>query len=108
MDTLTLQEAAALLKIHPVTLLGKARAGEIPGAKIGKCWVFVEVDLIEYIRSQYPRRALQGEHAEVSLCHSKNAKTHRIGGLISPMMDAEYSTVLGLPTARKLRNTTTS
>jgi hypothetical protein len=26
----------------------KAKAGEIPGAKIGKCWVFVEFDLIEH------------------------------------------------------------
>ena len=59
MQTLTLQEAARLLKIHPVTLLDKARGGEVPAAKIGKCWVFVDVDLIDYIRSQYRRRALQ-------------------------------------------------
>lgn len=32
MNTLNLQQAAALLKIHPVTLQEKARAGEIPGA----------------------------------------------------------------------------
>lgn len=62
MNTFNLQEAARFLKIHPVTLQDKARAGDVPGAKIGKCWVFVEIDLIEYIRSQYPRRALQGEH----------------------------------------------
>ena len=43
MNTLTLQEAARFLKIHPVTLQDKARSGEIPGAKIGKCWVFVEL-----------------------------------------------------------------
>ena len=73
MNTLTLQEAARLLKLHPVTLQQKAKAGEIPGAKIGKCWVFVEIDLIEYVRSQYRRRALQGEYMEVSLCHSSNA-----------------------------------
>ena len=42
MITLTLQQAAALLKIHPVTLQDKARVGAIPGAKIGKFWVFVE------------------------------------------------------------------
>ena len=55
MSTFTLQQAAAFLKIHPVTLQEKARAGEIPGAKIGKCWVFLEIDLVEHIRSQYPR-----------------------------------------------------
>ena len=52
METLTLQQAADYLKIHPVTLQEKARSGEIPGAKIGKRWVFREIDLIEHIRAQ--------------------------------------------------------
>jgi len=108
MNTLTLQQAAALLKIHPVTLLEKARAGEIPGAKIGKCWVFVEIDLIDYIRSQYRRRALQGEHTEVSVCHSSNAKTPLNGGSNSTTTDDEYSKVLALPTRRRPGSTTTS
>ena len=108
MSTLTLLQAAELLKIHPVTLQEKARAGEIPGAKPGKCWVFIEVDLLDYIRSQYKRRVLQGEHTEVQLCHSFNAKIHRIGGSKSPTTDDEYSKALALPTRRKPRNTTTS
>jgi len=73
MATLTLREAAALLKIHPVTLQDKSRAGEIPGAKIGRAWVFVEFDLLECIRAQYRRRVLQGEHAEKTQCHSTSA-----------------------------------
>ncbi|MHB1247569.1 MAG: helix-turn-helix domain-containing protein [Sulfuriferula sp.] len=108
MNTLTLRQAAELLKIHPVTLQEKARAGDIPGAKIGKCWVFVEFDLIEYIRSQYRRRALQGEQKEVSLCHSSNARIRLIGGSKSPTTDDQYSKALGLPIERKPRNTTTS
>ena len=64
MNTLTLQEAAKFLKIHPVTLGEKVRQGIIPASKIGKCWVFVDVDLIEYIRSQYKWRDLQGEKVE--------------------------------------------
>jgi len=99
MDTLTLQEAAALLKIHPVTLLQKVNAGVVPGAKIGKCWVFVEIDLIDFIRSQYSRRALQGEHERNTTCHSINAKTPLIGGSSSrPAVDRQYSEALGLPT----------
>ncbi|MBI5861872.1 MAG: helix-turn-helix domain-containing protein [Rhodocyclales bacterium] len=99
METLTLQEAARFLKIHPVTLQNKARAGEIPGAKIGKCWVFVEIDLIEHIRSQYPRRALQGEHERSITCHSSNVKTPQIGGSNSRhATDVQYSKALGLPT----------
>jgi excisionase family DNA binding protein len=91
MSTLTLREAAALLKIHPVTLQVKARAGQIPGARVGKCWVFIEVDLLEYIRSQYPRRALQGELMENTPCHFTNAKIHHIGGSTSATRDDEYS-----------------
>ena len=108
MNTLTLRQAAALLKIHPVTLLEKARAGDIPGAKIGKCWVFVEIDLIDYIRSQYPRRALQGERMEVSVCHSTNARTRLTDGSSIPTTDDEYSKVLALPIRRKPGSTTTS
>ena len=80
MSTLSLREAAAFLKIHPVTLAEKARAGEIPGAKVGRAWVFLKIDLEECIRSKYPRRALQGDSVEVSVCHSSNAKAHRTGG----------------------------
>jgi hypothetical protein len=53
MKTLNLKEAAELLHIHPITLQKRAAAGEIPGSKIGRAWVFVDVDLIDYIRSQY-------------------------------------------------------
>lgn len=64
LETLNLQEAAAFLKIHEVTLSIKATSGEIQGAKIGKRWVFLKVDLIMHIRSQYQLRALQGEKRE--------------------------------------------
>jgi excisionase family DNA binding protein len=106
MDTLTLQEAAALLKIHPVTLQDKARAGEIPGAKVGRAWVFIKEDLLGYIRLRYARRALQGDKENV--CHSSNVRTHRIGGSNSTTTDDEYSKVLALPTRKERGSTTTS
>lgn len=107
MKTLTLREAAAFLKIHPVTLSIKAAAGEIQGAKIGKCWVFLEVDLVEHIRSQYQTRALQGERKE-ALCHSTNAKIRLSGGSKLPLVDDKYNAVLGLKIKSKLRNSTIS
>jgi excisionase family DNA binding protein len=55
MKTLDLAEASALLKLHPQTILQKARSGELPAAKLGKCWVFIQQDLIDWIRSQYTR-----------------------------------------------------
>jgi hypothetical protein len=98
MNTLDLNAAAALLCIHPVTLRDKARRGEIPGAKIGKSWVFVELDLIEHIRAQYPLRVMQGDRQEKVLCHSTNAKTRPSGGSRSATTDRLYKEALGLKT----------
>ncbi|MDP3610035.1 MAG: helix-turn-helix domain-containing protein [Methylophilus sp.] len=101
MHTLNLKEAAHLLKIHPVTLGDKARTGEIPGTKIGKCWVFVDVDLIDYIRAQYKRRDLQGEKVEVLQCHSSNVTIHHTGGSKLLTTVEQYNEVLKLPTKPK-------
>ena len=46
METLNLEQAAAFLNMHPVTLQAKTRAGEIPAAKPGKCWTFIQDDLV--------------------------------------------------------------
>lgn len=106
--TLNLKEAAAFLKIHPVTLSVKAASGEIQGAKIGKCWVFLEVDLIDLIRAQYKSRALEGEHEGKQICHSTNAKTLVFGGLKSPSLEKQYKEALGLSTKSKPKNSMTS
>jgi excisionase family DNA binding protein len=99
METLNIEEAAEMLKIHPVTLSEKANLGDIPGARVGKRWVFVKVDLIDYIRSQYKRQAMQGEPMEVSICHSTKEKTPRFGGSRSRLpTDDAYNKALGLPT----------
>lgn len=52
MKTLDLIEASAFLHLHPHTLEAKTRAGMIPGAKPGKCWVFIDVDLADWLRGQ--------------------------------------------------------
>jgi len=106
--TLNLEEAAAFLKIHPVTLSTKAAAGEILGAKIGRAWVFLDVDLVNHIRAQYQVRALQGEHTKEKICHSINVKTPPLGGLKSPSVEKQYKDLLGLKTKSQLRNSTTS
>lgn len=106
-ETLNLQEAADFLKIHAVTLSIKVSSGEIPGAKIGKRWVFLKVDLIMHIRSQYQLRALQGDKKE-QICHFTNEKTRPLGGLKSPSLDEQYNDLLGLKTKSKPRNSMTS
>ena len=108
MKTLTLQEAAGLLKLHPVTFAERAADGRIPAAKIGRRWVFVEDDLIGYVRAHYKRRALQGDTSENSKCHSISAKTRLTGGSSSRLAVIACRKALGLPTSGKLRNTTTN
>ena len=49
---LTTEEAAALLKIDPLTLQRLARAGQIPALKIGKLWRFSKSALDEWLRSK--------------------------------------------------------
>jgi Helix-turn-helix domain len=102
--TLNVRAAAKMLHIHPVTLQKLARAGEIPGAKIGKAWVFLEIDMIEYIRSQCKRRVLQSESKEINQCHSTNAMTHRDGGSKSTTTAEQYKKALGLHASERPRN----
>lgn len=46
-------EAADFLLMAPEALRRKAKLGEIPGAKPGKHWVFIEEHLAEWLRNRY-------------------------------------------------------
>ena len=50
--TLDLREAAAFLKISEATAQEMAASGELPGAKIGRAWVFLLDDLADWLRAQ--------------------------------------------------------
>jgi len=52
-EIISLVEAAILLKMSPETLRRKAQTGEVPAYKSGKNWIFVDEDLLLYIRSKY-------------------------------------------------------
>jgi len=107
METLDLKQAAAFLKMHPVTVQAKARSGEIPAAKPGKCWAFIKDDLVTYLRSLYSSkwRTLEGDNMEVSKCHSASVQAHQSGGFDLPIRDGEYSYLLALPSASKRKST---
>lgn len=53
MQTLDLEGAAKYLHCHEDTVRELAASGRLPGAKVGRAWVFVDVDLIEWLRAQY-------------------------------------------------------
>jgi len=109
MQTLTLEQAAKFLHMSAAVLRQKAKVGIVQAAKPGKRWVFLEEDLVLYLRSLYQRNgrvAQSGYGHEVSPCHLGNAATS--GGLASqPQMASAYADLLGLKTNSKLRNTTT-
>lgn len=52
MKTLDIDECAAFLKVNRSTAFELAQSGELPGAKIGRAWVFLEDDLVEYLRAK--------------------------------------------------------
>ena len=69
MRTLDIHAAADALKVHTNTILDLAGRGVLPGAKIGRSWVFREEDvesyLVRQIKEQSARRALPKFSREV-------------------------------------------
>ena len=53
MKTLTVEDVSEILSWHPDTVRRKACTGELPAAKVGKRFIFLEEDIIAWIRSQY-------------------------------------------------------
>lgn len=98
--TLSLDEAAAYLHIHPETLRQLALSGRVRAAKPGRAWVFLQCDLVEYLRQRQPQPQA-GES-----WHSSDAAAS--GTPTSPSVDAAYKKALGLETAPGPRNTTTA
>jgi excisionase family DNA binding protein len=100
MQTLNLQQAAEFLKIHPVTLQAKAKSGEIPGAKPGKCWVFIDEDLVEYLRSTYNQPGKRMQATEDASCSLKEKKS---GITNSLSLERQYTNLLtpGIKQKRK-------
>jgi len=95
-ETLDLKQAAEYLKMHWQTLREKAKSGKIPGAKIGKQWVFIKEDLVTHIRSKYasPRSRSQVQRMGESLCYTSD-QTRSSTGAVSPRrMDKEYKYLL--------------
>lgn len=65
MKTYGLDGAAEFLNISADTMRDLAQKGVLPGAKIGKCWLFTDEDLEAYVREEVKlqtaaRRKLSG------------------------------------------------
>ncbi|MDI1351593.1 MAG: helix-turn-helix domain-containing protein [bacterium] len=94
--TFDIHEAARFLGAHTETIRRLAFRGEIPGVKIGRKWIFIEQDLVMYIRNKYSIcDASQGVNMRsIELWHSTNEMAS--GGLTSSIRESVYAKVLGL------------
>ena len=91
MTTLRLPEAARLLGMSPVTLRKRAAAGMVPAYKPGRAWVFLEEELLAYLKSKKP-------------CRSIDVQELRTGGVNSPSTDSDSASRLAQRIALKRRN----
>lgn len=109
MRTLDLVAAAGFLLLHPEVLRKRASAGLVPGAKVGKRWVFVEDDLVNFLRSQYAwnRQALQVTSRKESPCHFISAEIPG-GSSARTQTGDEYKNLLGLATKPSRKNSSTT
>lgn len=52
MDTLNIQQAADVLKVHPKTVEDLIRDGTLPAAKIGRAWVMMTAHVMKYLENE--------------------------------------------------------
>lgn len=57
MDTIDATECAELLRCKPCQVEEMARAGDIPGLKIGRGWLFVRADLLAFLAERARQEA---------------------------------------------------
>ena len=108
--TVDLLGAAAMLGAHPETVRLKAKAGELPGRKVGKRWIFSAVALERYLAGEWiPRVVPRDLASETQPCRSLNAvqipagitKRTRLGA------DRSYTAALAPRNKQKRQHSTT-
>lgn len=64
MRSLDVDECATYLKVDRTTVLKLAAEGVLPGAKIGRSWVFPETLLVEYLTAEVRRQQTERRHGQ--------------------------------------------
>lgn len=93
MQTLTLEEAALMLKTTTETVSEAIRFKGLPAARIGRAYVLVDTDVIDWLRAQYPEPA----------CESIPAANVARSGLTSRSTASALSAALAPRTGAKRR-----
>jgi hypothetical protein len=82
MKTFDLIECAEFLKVDRNTAMKLAGTGELPGAKIGRAWVFLEDDVVAFLRKKTQEQSLlrlQGAHEPEADAQVARAFAKQIG-----------------------------
>lgn len=69
MKTYDINEVADFLKVDRTTALQLAADGVLPGAKVGRAWVFMEDEVVNYLRD-VTRAQTQGRRAQIEACNA--------------------------------------
>jgi len=102
MKTLGIKEAAKFLHMSEATLRRKAHCNEIPARKPGRCWVFLDDHLAEWLKGDYSSsgqelRIVDNKKESTKKCQSIRAVKRKHGGFNSLHQTAdEYNKLLGL------------
>lgn len=65
MKTLDIDECAEFLKVKSTVVSEMVGTGELPGARIGRAWVFLEEDLVDYVRTQIRNQRRERQSAQL-------------------------------------------
>lgn len=57
--TVNIHEAAELMKVHPKTVLALIAAGAIPAGFIGRAYVMMTKDVLDYVEEQIIRQTAE-------------------------------------------------
>lgn len=87
--TIGLEEAGRLLRCHPDTVRKMAKAGEIPGTKVGRAWVFYTERLLEWLdarcKAQETSRRIHDQTGGSALAtRLAGQRQQRVAGLEHP------------------------
>jgi len=99
MNVLNADEAANFLRMNKDVLRRKANQGLIPGRKAGRCWIFIEEHLADWVSGRYPEkrelRVVDNKKQEDIKCQSTSAAKR--GGFKLPQKTADaYNNLLQL------------
>jgi len=88
MKTYDIDGAAEFLNISPDTMRDLASTGTVPGAKIGKAWVFADEDLAEYLRNEIRKQTAKLRGIPVAIPVVINGRSGRRKPVTPPSLEA--------------------